>query len=83
MCFSSGVVHAKKNCAVNSSFRRDAKGKVMTGFIYLSRTDLDVEVASLIGDFEDFGPGETIDPQTVSVDEQTVGAHTQHNVNSF
>lgn len=55
----------------------------MTVFIYLSWADLDVEVASLIGDLEDFWPGESIDPQSVSVDEQTVGAHTEHYINSF
>lgn len=52
-------------------------------FIYLSRADLDVEVASFIGDFKDFRPGEAIDPEAVSIDEQTVGTHPKHYVNSF
>lgn len=55
----------------------------MTVSIYLSWADLDVEVASLVGDLEDFWPGESIDPKTVSVDEQTIGAHAKHYVDSF
>lgn len=62
---------------------KDAKVKIMTVSIYLSWADLDVEVASLVGDLEDFWPGESIDPETVSVDEQTVGAHAKHYVDSF
>lgn len=75
---SSGVVHA-----VSPAVRQDAKAKIITVFLYLSWADLDVEVASLIGDLEDFRPGESIDPETVSVDEQTVGAHAEHYVNSL
>lgn len=30
--------------------------------IYLSRTDLDVEVAPLVGNLEDLWPGEAVDP---------------------
>lgn len=48
---------------------------------YLSWSDLDVEVAPLVGDLEYFGPGEAVDPQAVPVDEQTVCAHAQHDVN--
>lgn len=51
--------------------------------VYLARTDLDVEVASLVGDLEDFRPSEAIDPEAVSVDEQPVGAHAQHDVDPF
>lgn len=47
---------------------------------YLSWPDLDVEVAPLVGDLEYFGPGEAVDPQAVPVDEQTVCAHAQHDV---
>lgn len=68
---------------MNSTVRQSAKDNIMTVFIYLSWADLDVEVASLIGDLEDFWPGESIDPQSVSVDEQTVGTHTEHYINSF
>lgn len=42
--------------------QQDAKDKIMTAFIYLSWADLDVEVASLIRDLEDFWPGEPVDP---------------------
>lgn len=52
-------------------------------FINLSRADLDVKVASLIGDFQDFWPGEPIDPEAVTVDEQTVGTDTEHYVDSL
>lgn len=55
----------------------------MKAFIYLSRADLDVEVASFVGDLEDFWPREPVDPEAVSVNEQTVGAHAKHYVNSF
>lgn len=51
--------------------------------IYLSGADLNVEVASFVGDLEDFGPGEAIDSEAVSVDEQTVGAHAEHYVDAF
>lgn len=37
-------------------------------FLYLSRADLDVEVASLVGYFKDLGPGKTVYTQTVPVD---------------
>lgn len=51
--------------------------------IYFSWADLDIEVAPLVGDLEDFWPGEAVDPQTVSVDQQAIGAHTQHYVNTL
>lgn len=50
---------------------------------YLSRSYLDVEVAPLIGDLEDLWPCEAVDPQPVTVNEQTVGANAQHYLNPF
>lgn len=38
-------------------------------YLYLAGPDFDVEVVPFVGDFEDFGPGESVDPQPVSVDE--------------
>lgn len=55
----------------------------MTVFIYLTGADLNIEVASFIGDLEDFWPGEPVDPEAVSVDEQTIGTHTKHYINSL
>lgn len=48
---------------------------------YLSWSDLNVEVAPLVGDLEYFGPSEAVDPQAVPVDEQTVCTDPQHDVN--
>lgn len=45
---------------------------------HLSGPNLDVEVVPLVGDLEDFGPGEAVDPQPVSVDEQAACTHAQH-----
>lgn len=45
---------------------------------HLSRPDLDVEVVPLVGDLEDLWPGEPVDPQPVSVDQQAAAAHAQH-----
>ena len=45
---------------------------------HLSRSDLDVEVVSFVGDLQDLWPGESVDPQSVSVDQQTATAHAQH-----
>lgn len=50
---------------------------------HLTRADLDVEVASLVGNFEDLGPGEAVDPQPVPVDEEAVGTDAQHDVNAL
>ena len=50
---------------------------------HLSRPDLDVEVVPLVGDLEDLGPGEAVDAQSVTVDEETGGAHAQHNLHSL
>lgn len=55
--------------------------RTKTASLYLSWADLDVEVASLVGDLEYLWPGKAVDPQAVPVDEQTVGAHAQHDVN--
>ncbi len=52
-------------------------------FLYLSRSDFDVEVASLVRYFEDLGPGESVDTQPVSIDQQATGTHPQHDVNAF
>lgn len=60
-------------------FRTNVRTKTVS--LYLSWADLDVEVASLVGDLEYLWPGEAVDPQAVPVDEQAVGAHTQHDVN--
>lgn len=59
------------------------RGQVNEVLIYLSRADFNVEVASFIGDLEDFWPGESVDPEAVSVDEQTIGTHTKHYINSL
>lgn len=50
-------------------------------FPYLSWSNLDVEVAPLVGDLEYFGPCEAVYPQAVPVDEQAVCTDTQHDVN--
>lgn len=43
---------------------------------HLSGSDLDVEVVPLVGDLEDFGPGESVDAQSVSVDQEAAGTDT-------
>lgn len=50
---------------------------------HLSRPDLDVEVVPLVGDLEYFGPGEAIDAQFISVDEQAAGTNPQHDLHSL
>lgn len=50
---------------------------------HLTRADLDVEVAPLVGNLEDLGPGEAVDPQSVPVDEEAVGTDTQHDIDAF
>lgn len=50
---------------------------------HLSRPDLDVEVVPLVGDLEDLWPGEPVDPESVSVDQQTAAAHAQHDGHSL
>lgn len=48
--------------------------------MYLRWADLNEEAAPLVGDLEDFGPGEAVDPQLVLIDHQTAGADAQHDV---
>lgn len=36
-------------------------------FLYLSRPYLDIEVAAFVRDFKDFGPGESVYPESVTV----------------
>lgn len=50
---------------------------------HLPWADLDVEVAPLVGNLEDLGPGEAVDAQPVPVDEEAIGAHTQHDVDAL
>lgn len=47
---------------------------------HLSWTDLDVEVIALVGDLEDFGPGEAVDAESVSIDEESRRTHAQHDL---
>lgn len=47
---------------------------------HLAGTDFDVEVVPLVGDLEDFGPSEPVDPQSVSVDEQATCTNSQHDL---
>lgn len=49
---------------------------------YLRWSDLDEEAAAFVGHFEDFGPGEAVDPQLVFVNHQTTGADAQHDVHT-
>ena len=49
---------------------------------YLRRSYFDEEAAALVGHLEDFGPGETVDPQFVFVNHQATGANAQHDVNT-
>lgn len=45
---------------------------------HLSGSDLNVEVVPFVGDLQDLWPGEPVDPQPVSVDQQAAAAHAQH-----
>lgn len=49
----------------------------------LSWADLDVEVAPLIRYLQDLGPGEAVNSQAVTVDQQAIGANAQHDFNPF
>lgn len=51
--------------------------------LYLSRPDFDIEVATFVGDLEDFWPGKAVYPESVFVDQQAVGTHSQHDVHSL
>lgn len=50
---------------------------------HLTRADFDVEVAPLVGNFKDLGPGKTVDPQPVPVDEEAIGTDAQHDVDTL
>ncbi len=50
---------------------------------YLSRSYLDVEVASLIGDLKDLWPCKSVNPQPITINQQAVCTDTQHYVNPF
>ena len=52
-------------------------------YAHLSWPDLDVEVVPLVGDLEDLGPGEPVDAQPVSVDEQPASTHPQHDLHTL
>lgn len=45
---------------------------------HLSRSDLDVEIVPLVRYLQDLWPRESVDPQSVSVDEKATTAHAQH-----
>lgn len=60
-----------------------APGATLVHGTHLTRADLDVEVAPLIGNFEDLRPGKAVDPQPVPVDEEAIGADTQHDVDTL
>ena len=49
----------------------------------LSRSDLDEESVSLVGNLYYLGPGEPVDPQPVPVDEDAGGADPQHDVHGL
>lgn len=42
---------------------------------YLSRAYFDIEAVPLVRYLEDFGPGKSIDTQSVSVDEKAAATH--------
>lgn len=51
--------------------------------LYLAGPDFDVEVIPLVGDFEDFGPSKSVDPQPVPVDEQATRTNSQHDLHTL
>lgn len=51
--------------------------------VYLGWSYFNEEAASFVWDFEDFGPGETVDPQFIFVNHQTTGTNPQYDVNSI
>lgn len=51
--------------------------------LYLRWSYFDEEAAAFVWNLEDFGPGETVDPQFVFVNHQTTGANPQHDVNTI
>lgn len=50
---------------------------------HLAGPDFDVKVVPLVGDLEDFGPSEPVDPQPVSVDEQATCTNSQHDLHTL
>jgi len=50
---------------------------------YLARSDFDVEVVSLVGDLQYLAPCESVDSQSVSVDQQAAGTHSEQYLDSF
>ena len=50
---------------------------------HLSWSDFDVEIVAFVADFEDLGPGEPVDSESVPVDEQSTGTDTNHDVNTL
>ena len=70
---------------MNCDFQRGTKAKTRATEIpgiedqettYLSRSDLNVEVVSLVGDFENLGPGKAVYSQAITVDKKTVGTYS-------
>ena len=53
---------------------------VLAAISYLSRSNLDVEVVSLVRNLEDLWPRETVDPQSIAVDEQSARTHAKHDL---
>jgi len=51
-------------------------------YAHLTRTHFDVEVVTFVSDLENFRPRKTINPQLVAIDQQTSGAHTNHNLHA-
>lgn len=45
---------------------------------HLSRSYLNVEIVPFVGDLQNLWPGESVDPESVSIDQQATAAHTQH-----
>lgn len=50
---------------------------------HLSRPHFDVEVVPLVGDLEYLWPGEAVDAQFISVDEEAAGTNSQHNLHTL
>lgn len=50
---------------------------------YLCWPNFNVEVTALIGNFQDFWPSETIDSQSVFVNEEPIRTHAQLDVHAF
>lgn len=69
---------------VSNTFRQTADlTKSNETSSHLSRPDLDVEVVPLVGDLKYFGPGEAIDAEFISVDEEAAGTNSQHDLHTL